>query len=105
MEPYKREFIDFMVRSGVLTFGDFVAKSGRKTPYFVNTGKYRTGSQLKSLARDNTGDTAPALAVFAGTWREFRPGIREYLGGRRANTRAAIGEEVHLERVDVLRIR
>ncbi|HEX7669986.1 MAG TPA: orotate phosphoribosyltransferase [Polyangiaceae bacterium] len=51
MEPYKREFIDFMVRSGVLTFGDFVAKSGRKTPYFVNTGKYQTGSQLKSLAR------------------------------------------------------
>lgn len=51
MEPYKREFIDFMVRAGVLTFGDFVAKSGRKTPYFVNTGKYRTGSQLKSLAR------------------------------------------------------
>ncbi|HVU03411.1 MAG TPA: orotate phosphoribosyltransferase [Polyangiaceae bacterium] len=51
MEPYKREFVDFMVRAGVLTFGDFVAKSGRKTPYFVNTGKYRTGSQLRRLAR------------------------------------------------------
>ena len=42
----KLEFVEFMVRSGVLTFGDFTAKSGRKTPYFVNTGKYRTGAQL-----------------------------------------------------------
>jgi orotate phosphoribosyltransferase len=50
MEPYKQEFIEFMVRSNVLTFGDFVAKSGRKTPYFVNTGRYRTGSQLRRLA-------------------------------------------------------
>jgi orotate phosphoribosyltransferase len=49
MEPYKREFIEFMVRSGVLTFGDFVAKSGRKTPYFVNTGRYGTGGQLRKL--------------------------------------------------------
>jgi NADH dehydrogenase len=64
-----------------------------------------TRDQLKSLAADNTGDTAPTLAAFGGTWRELRPGIREYLGGRRANTRAAIGEEVHLERVDVIRIR
>jgi orotate phosphoribosyltransferase len=39
-----------MVRSNVLTFGDFVAKSGRRTPYFVNTGKYRTGAQLARLA-------------------------------------------------------
>lgn len=45
----KLEFIKFMVRSGVLTFGDFTAKSGRKTPYFVNTGKYRTGAQLAQL--------------------------------------------------------
>lgn len=50
MDAYKREFIDFMVRSNVLTFGDFVAKSGRRTPYFVNTGRYRTGAQLRSLA-------------------------------------------------------
>lgn len=42
---YKKEFIEFMVRSGVLTFGDFTAKSGRKTPYFVNTGNYKTGLQ------------------------------------------------------------
>jgi orotate phosphoribosyltransferase len=50
MEAYKTEFIEFMVRSNVLTFGDFVAKSGRRTPYFVNTGKYRTGAQLARLA-------------------------------------------------------
>jgi len=51
MDAYKREFIEFMVRANVLTFGDFVAKSGRRTPYFVNTGKYRKGSQLGHLAR------------------------------------------------------
>lgn len=46
---YKAEFIEFMVRSEVLTFGDFVTKSGRKTPYFVNTGKYKTGEQISKL--------------------------------------------------------
>jgi len=46
---YQEEFIHFMVRSGVLTFGDFVTKSGRKTPYFVNTGNYKTGSQAARL--------------------------------------------------------
>jgi orotate phosphoribosyltransferase len=50
MEGTKREFVELMVRAGVLTFGDFTAKSGRKTPYFVNTGKYRTGEQLRALA-------------------------------------------------------
>lgn len=49
MDAYKREFIDFMVEVGVLTFGDFVTKSGRKTPYFVNTGRYRTGAQMRRL--------------------------------------------------------
>jgi len=49
MEPYKREFIEFMVRADVLTFGDFTTKSGRKTPYFVDTGRYRTGAQLARL--------------------------------------------------------
>ena len=49
MEAYKREFIEFMVRGGVLTFGDFTTKSGRRTPYFVNTGRYRTGSQVARL--------------------------------------------------------
>ncbi len=46
---YREEFITFMVRAGVLTFGDFTTKSGRKTPYFINTGNYRTGSQCAKL--------------------------------------------------------
>ena len=46
---YQEEFITFMVRSGVLTFGDFVTKSGRKTPYFINTGNYKTGAQAAAL--------------------------------------------------------
>ena len=46
---YREEFIHFMVRSGVLTFGDFTTKSGRKTSYFVNTGNYKTGAQAARL--------------------------------------------------------
>ena len=49
MEQYKREFIEFMIDCQVLKFGDFVTKSGRKTPFFVNTGFYRTGAQLWKL--------------------------------------------------------
>ena len=49
MQEYKKEFIEFMVDCGVLKFGDFVTKSGRNTPFFINTGFYRTGSQLKKL--------------------------------------------------------
>lgn len=49
MEQYKKDFIDFMVRCGVLTFGDFTTKSGRKTPFFINTGKYDTGEQIARL--------------------------------------------------------
>ena len=63
MENYKKEFIDFMIECGVLTFGDFVTKSGRKTPFFVNTGNYKKGSQLKRLGefyakaiKENLGD-------------------------------------------------
>ena len=44
MDAYKKEFIEFMVDCQVLKFGDFVTKSGRKTPFFVNTGFYRTGA-------------------------------------------------------------
>ncbi|NLC20000.1 MAG: orotate phosphoribosyltransferase [Clostridiales bacterium] len=51
MEQYKKEFIEFMVDCGVLRFGDFITKSGRKTPFFVNTGFYRTGSQLRRLGQ------------------------------------------------------
>ena len=49
MEQYKQEFIEFMIECEVLRFGDFVTKSGRRTPFFVNTGFYRTGSQLARL--------------------------------------------------------
>ena len=46
---YKNEFIDFMIESDVLKFGDFTLKSGRKSPFFMNAGAYVTGSQLKRL--------------------------------------------------------
>lgn len=49
MLEYKREFIKFMVESEVLLFGEFTLKSGRKAPYFINTGKYRTGAQIAKL--------------------------------------------------------
>ena len=49
MEQYKKEFIDFMVDSKVLKFGDFTLKSGRKSPFFMNAGGYVTGSQLMKL--------------------------------------------------------
>ena len=49
MEQYKKEFIDFMLESKVLKFGDFTLKSGRKSPFFMNAGAYVTGSQLKKL--------------------------------------------------------
>jgi len=49
MQEYKQEFIEFMVWSGVLTFGDFTTKSGRKTPFFINTGNYSSGMQLARL--------------------------------------------------------
>lgn len=49
MEQYKKEFIEFMVESEVLKFGDFTLKSGRKSPFFMNAGAYVTGSQLSRL--------------------------------------------------------
>lgn len=49
MESYKQEFIDFMVESHVLKFGEFTLKSGRKSPFFMNAGAYVTGTQLRKL--------------------------------------------------------
>ncbi len=49
MEAYKQDFIEFMVDSGVLQFGDFTLKSGRKSPFFMNAGAYVTGTQLMKL--------------------------------------------------------
>lgn len=49
MEAYKEQFIDFLLESGVLLFGDFTTKSGRRTPYFLNAGNFRTGRQIARL--------------------------------------------------------
>ena len=49
MEGYKREFIQFLEGAGVLKFGDFTAKSGRKIPYFINAGDIKTGEQISKL--------------------------------------------------------
>lgn len=49
MESYKREFIEFLKGAGVLKFGDFTAKSGRKIPYFINAGDIKTGEQIAKL--------------------------------------------------------
>ncbi len=68
MEQYKQEFIEFMVESNVLKFGEFTLKSGRKSPFFMNAGAYVTGSQLKRLGEyyakaihDNYGDDFDVL--------------------------------------------
>lgn len=68
MEQYKQEFIEFMVDSKVLKFGDFTLKSGRKSPFFMNAGGYVTGYQLRKLGEyyakaihDNYGDDFDVL--------------------------------------------
>lgn len=68
MEQYKKEFIEFMVDSQVLKFGEFTLKSGRKSPFFMNAGAYVTGAQLKKLGEyyakaihDNYGDDFDVL--------------------------------------------
>ena len=68
MEQYKQEFIEFMVDSHVLKFGDFTLKSGRKSPFFMNAGAYVTGTQLRKLGEyyaraihDNFGDDFDVL--------------------------------------------
>lgn len=64
-----------------------------------------TRDQLRSLSRDNTGDTAATLAAFGSAWRRFSPGIREYLSNGRHDPRSGTGEEVEIERRAVMRIR
>ena len=68
MESYKREFIEFLQSAGVLKFGDFTAKSGRKIPYFINAGEIKTGEHIAKLGhfyakayKDKLGDKKAAL--------------------------------------------
>ena len=68
ISPAKKEFIDFMMSADVLRFGEFTTKSGRLSPYFVNTGNYRTGAQIATLGKfyaqcimDNCGDNFDAM--------------------------------------------
>ena len=60
MEAYKREFIEFLQGAGVLKFGDFTAKSGRKIPYFINAGDIKTGDQIAKLGDKKTVLYGPA---------------------------------------------
>lgn len=68
LTPAKKEFIEFMMGADVLRFGSFVTKSGRNTPYFVNTGNYRTGGQISrlgsfyaALVKETCGDQFDAM--------------------------------------------
>ncbi len=68
LKEEKKEFIEFMMKSEVLRFGDFVTKSGRNTPYFVNTGNFKTGGQIAtlgkfyaSLIKESCGDAFDAM--------------------------------------------
>jgi orotate phosphoribosyltransferase len=65
MQDYQTGFIRFMLSAGALRFGDFTTKSGRKTPYFINTGAYRTGAQLAQLGEFY------ASAITAAHGRDF----------------------------------
>ena len=68
ISPAKKKFIEFMMSADVLRFGEFTTKSGRLSPYFVNTGNYRTGAQIATLGKfyaqcimDNCGDNFDAM--------------------------------------------
>ena len=72
MEPYKKEFIEFMVDSGVLKFGEFTLKSGRKSPFFMNAGAYVTGAQARRILRESNSRKF---------WGRFRCAVRPGLQG------------------------
>ena len=73
---YQEAFIEFMVRSGVLTFGDFTTKSGRKTPYFINTGNYKTGAQADALGNYYAACIHEHLAEAGGADLLFGPAYK-----------------------------
>ena len=70
----KKAFIEFMMSADVLRFGSFVTKSGRNTPYFVNTGNYKTGEQIAKLGKfyAHQGDRRRRFL------RHVRPGVQGY---------------------------
>ena len=77
ISPAKKEFIEFMMSADVLRFGEFTTKSGRLSPYFDNTGNYRTGAQIATLGKfyaqcimDNCGDNFDAM--FGPAYKAFR---------------------------------
>ena len=90
MEAYKKEFIEFMVESHVLKFGEFTLKSGRKSPFFMNAGAYVTGGQLKRLGEyyaraihDNF-----ALPTRAFRWPSLPPLLWRSFTARKLSTAA-----------------
>lgn len=95
MEQYKKEFIEFMVDCGVLTFGDFTTKSGRKTPFFINTGNFKTGAQLSRLGEFY------AQAIYQHFGKEFEVLFGPAYKGIPLSVAAAIGLE-RLYSIDVM---
>lgn len=88
MLPYQTDFIRFMLSAGALRFGDFTTKSGRKTPYFINTGAYRTGAQLARLGEFY----AAAIA------REFGDGFDNLFGPAYKGIPLAVTAAIALQR-------
>jgi len=88
MLDYQTSFIRFMLSAGALRFGDFTTKSGRKTPYFINTGAYRTGAQLARLGEFY----AAAIA------REFGEGFDNLFGPAYKGIPLAVTAAIALER-------
>lgn len=88
MLPYQTDFIRFMLSAGALRFGDFTTKSGRQTPYFINTGAYRTGAQLARLGEFY----AAAIA------REFGDGFDNLFGPAYKGIPLAVTAAIALER-------
>ena len=86
VELDKKAFIEFMIESGVLTFGDFTTKSGRKSPYFINTGNYKTGEQIAKLG------------AFYASAIEANLG----LGGKAGSTRTPVADATQHHRIEAL---
>ncbi len=90
MSSTQSEFIRFMLSAGALRFGDFTTKSGRRTPYFINTGAYRTGAQLARLGEFYAGTIA---REFAG------PGFDNLFGPAYKGIPLAVTASIALQRL------